>query len=139
MTKERKVLGRQGELVAAWFLRLKFYRILERNFCVRRGELDIVAERGGCLVFVEVKTRRSANYGHPGLAIDQRKRQRLCRAARMYLARHRLADRDCRFDAILVDLSRGWFRPKLQHIVNAFSVGGFGESGQSVVSKHTKD
>ncbi len=139
MAKDKNKLGRRGERLAAALLLVKFYRLRCRNYYrARCGELDIVAEKGGCLVFVEVKTRRSGSYGHPGLAVDWRKRRQLYRTARMYLAEHELYGRDCRFDVMLVDFSRGLLLPRIQHIVNAFSVGGLGEPWEISVNKNDK-
>ena len=136
MAKEKDKLGRRGEQLVAGLLRLKLYRVRARNYRTRLGELDIVAERGGCLAFVEVKTRRNENYGHPGLAVDWRKRRKLFKMAKMYLAEHGLFDRDCRFDVALVDFSRGVLLPRIQHIRNAFSVGGVAEPWESYVNKN---
>ena len=134
--KDKDKLGRRGEQLAAALLRLKLYRVRARNYRTRLGELDIVAERGGCLAFVEVKTRRGASFGHPGLSIDWKKRQQLFKMARMYLAEHGLFDRDCRFDVVLVDFSRGPLLPRIQHIQNAFSVGGIAEPWEGSVNKN---
>ncbi len=79
-------------------LRARGYRILDRNVRFRRGELDIVADDAGTIVFVEVKARRTAAYGTPAEAVGSRKRQALIRLAEAYLARRRLTGRPCRFD-----------------------------------------
>jgi putative endonuclease len=109
-----EVLGRRGEALAAWYLRAKLYRIRDTRFKTPAGEIDIVAERFGVIAFVEVKSRtRTATDFDPLLAVD---RQRIIRAARIYVARHpELVTRALRFDIIL--LAPGtWPR----HLVNAF-------------------
>ncbi len=104
-------------------LRLKGYRIEARNWRCRQGELDIVARRGGLLVFVEVKTRRNRIAGSPAEAVDRRKQDRLVRLARAYLAcRRGGANDDCRFDIVAVEL--GGLLPRWRHLPAAFRADG---------------
>ncbi len=95
-------LGLAGEEEAERFLVARGYRIRARRYRVRTGEIDLVAEEAGTIVFVEVKARSSIAYGRPAEAIGWRKRERLIRAARHYLARVREFDRPCRFDVVEV-------------------------------------
>src|SRR5690606_12262921 len=81
-------LGRAGEEHAAHYLTTRGYGVVDRNWRCAQGELDIVAEHEDVLCFVEVKTRRSTNFGHPFDAIDERKRQRLWRLAYAWLEAH---------------------------------------------------
>jgi putative endonuclease len=106
--------GQRAEALAALFLQLKFYRILDRRFKTPVGELDLVAERGGTIVFVEVKARRrAASEGETREAVNQR---RIARAAQYWLTRHPTrAGSDFRFDVIFL-APRRWPR----HVVNAF-------------------
>lgn len=106
--------GRRGERLAAFFLMAQLYRIRARRFKTPVGEIDLVAERFGTTVFVEVKARgRGAGEGEALLAVNQR---RLVRAAGYYLARHpRLAATPCRFDVIFL-APGSWPR----HVKNAF-------------------
>jgi putative endonuclease len=76
--------GQRAELWAALYLRLKGYRILARGYCVRGGEIDLVARRGSNIIFVEVKYRPTLTEAM--MAIDAWKRQRISRAARVWLA-----------------------------------------------------
>ena len=93
--------GRRGEMLAAWLLRAKLYRIVERRFKTPVGEIDLIARRFGTTVFVEVKTRRRAEA--TAEALGKVNTRRLVRAAQYYLARHpRLADTPLRFDVILL-------------------------------------
>jgi len=94
--------GRAGEDRAVAYLTDDGYRILTRNWRCAQGEIDIVAVRGDTLVVVEVKTRRSEDYGHPFEAIDARKAQRLWRLAMAWLAAHpdEARGRSLRVDAI---------------------------------------
>ena len=98
-------LGRTGERLAAEELIRSGYRILERNFACRYGEIDLVAEEKDDLVFVEVKTRRGNAYGLPEEAVTVRKQQKLIQAAAFYLDLHGCADRSWRIDVVAVQLS----------------------------------
>ena len=79
-------LGRAGERRAAWFYRLRGYRIVAMNLRLASGEIDIVARRGTTLVVAEVKTRQSLSAGEGHAAVDRRKRARLVRLGEQYLA-----------------------------------------------------
>ncbi len=105
---KRKELGNKGEEIAANFLKKQGYQIIERNYQARMGEMDIVAGEGKSIVFVEVKTRRSADFGLPEEALSYDKRRRLTKLALGYLAYHKIKDKNCRFDvvSILIDGDR---------------------------------
>lgn len=100
MSQDRRALGAAGEAAACAHLERNGYRILARNAREGGVELDIVAERGGVLVFVEVKTRRSADYGGAAEAVDPRKQARIARGAAAWLRAHRARVRAVRFDVI---------------------------------------
>jgi putative endonuclease len=125
MSSERISLGQKGEQLAAGLLKEEGYRILEYNFRGRLGEVDLIAEDGDCLVFVEVKTRRNLACGHPLESIDLRKQRQLIKVAREYLAQKGEEDRFCRFDAVSVLQSCG-DRPRLELVKNAFDLSGDG-------------
>lgn len=78
-------LGKIGEEFAANLLELQGYRILERNFRCRMGEIDLIAEKDGEISFVEVKTRKSARFGRPAEAVNSEKQRRMRKAAEFYL------------------------------------------------------
>jgi putative endonuclease len=106
--------GRHGETIAAWFLRLQGYRIVETRCKTPVGEIDLIARRFGITVFVEVKTRRSATL--EGEALTVVNTRRIVRAAEYYISRHpRLAQSTLRFDVIFL-APRMWPR----HVKNAF-------------------
>ena len=119
----RQAFGATAETAAERYLRGKGYRILARNLRSRAGELDLVAESGPVLVFVEVIARRTMALGGSAYAVDKRKQDRLVRLAAQYLARHRQHDRPCRFDVVLcqggLTESAG-----IEHVENAFEVPG---------------
>jgi len=83
-------------------LRWKGYQILERNFLIQGGEIDLVAWHKGMLVFVEVKTRHSRKFGSPAEGVDRKKRQRLEKAAKVFLLRYGDTQPPCRFDLVEV-------------------------------------
>lgn len=112
-------VGRHGEDIAAAWLNEHGYVIVERNYRRRFGEVDIIAEQGEYLVFIEVKTRSSSRFGAPFEAVTMRKQQQLSRIADDYLLHHGQADKLCRFDCVAVTLEPGK-PPRVDVIVNAF-------------------
>jgi putative endonuclease len=102
MTLARQLLGRIGEELAVEVLERQGYAILARRYRTECGEIDIVADDGGTLVFVEVKAREDAEFGTAAEAVTWWKRRRLVRMARDYLTRERLCDRPCRFDVVAI-------------------------------------
>ena len=101
---QKDVLGRSGEARAAAYLREGGYEILDQNWRCRDGEIDIVAERDGALVIVEVKTRRGVGFGHPFDSITAQKLTRLHRLAVAWAVAHpqQARGRELRVDAISV-------------------------------------
>ncbi len=114
----RQRLGALGEEAAAELLRSRGYRIVARNHRCRRGEVDLIAERGQLLVFVEVRTRATAAFGGPEETVSFHKQRRVVAAARDYLARWRGPERGARFDVVAVVDGPGG--PQLTHFENAF-------------------
>jgi len=92
--------ARAAEDAAARFLEARGYQIVRRNFTTRLGEIDLVALDDCMVVFVEVKSRASDDYGPPEVAVDRRKRATLRRIAQLFLERHSLLDTPCRFDVV---------------------------------------
>ncbi len=114
--------GQQSEQLAERYLQRRGYTIMHRNYRVTQGEIDLVAQDGDTVVFVEVKARRNSSFGSPVLAVDARKQQRLTKAARHYLHRFHLGNRSCRFDVVSItqDASHD---PNIELIQNAFELG----------------
>ena len=121
MTSDPLRYGKEAEKAAEAHLSRKGYRILGRNVRYPQGELDIVAEVGETVVFVEVKARRSDTFGGPAYSVTRLKEQKLVQLASLYIGQHRLEDRPCRFDVILIqgDIPRS---SSLEHIENAFEM-----------------
>jgi putative endonuclease len=117
----RQKLGDAGEEAAAELLRGRGYRIVARQHRCRRGEVDLIVEKGETLVFVEVRTRATAAFGGPEETVGRAKQQRILAAAQDFLARRRGPERGLRFDVVaVVDGPKG---PKLTHYENAFDAG----------------
>lgn len=111
-------LGKLGEDLAATHLSARGYRIVERNYTCRLGEIDCVAVKDRTLVFLEVKTRRGDDYGGPLEAVDRRKRRKMTRLAQFYAQEKRLHDVPQRFDVVAI-----WFEddvPRVEVYENAF-------------------
>lgn len=100
-------LGASGERLAARVLEERGYRVVERNWRCPYGELDVIAEDGPELVFIEVKTRRGTRMGSPEEAITPAKRRHLLAAAQTYLAERGEEQRPYRFDVVAIELGAG--------------------------------
>ncbi len=119
MLKDSRSAGRKGEDLACKFLKKDKYKILEKNFSCRQGEIDIIAEdRKGVLCFVEVKARSRDDYGLPVEAVTHSKQKRLLATAFIYLENKRIKSKDMRFDIVSVYL----VNEETQIIKNAFDV-----------------
>jgi putative endonuclease len=119
MSKDaRQVLGESGEDLACRELERRGYAIIERRYRSRVGEIDIVARDGEVTVFVEVKARGGAEFGGGAEAVTPFKQRTITRVALDYIARRRLFDRPCRFDVVVVDISKG--EPRVEVIPHAF-------------------
>jgi len=108
---QKKELGKKGEEVAFRFLKKNGYRIIERNYVCKMGEIDIIAKERDTLVFVEVKTRTSTTFGLPQLAVNSSKQMQLSKVALSFLKEKRLEDVKARFDVVAILL-----RPKGEEI-----------------------
>jgi putative endonuclease len=114
----RRARGAEAEGIACEYLALEGLQILERNFRLHRGEIDIVAREGEYLVFCEVKCRESDACGMPEEALTADKVRQIRTVAEGYLARRGIRDQACRFDVVAIRF-RG-VRGSLNHIRNAF-------------------
>ena len=113
---EKQIIGKIGEDAACRYLEEQGYRIVQTNFRCKTGEIDIICQREGCTVFIEVKTRKNRNYGSAAEFVDFRKQQKVKRAAMFYIKN---ADADMRFDVVEVYHSNGNIT-EINHIENAF-------------------
>jgi putative endonuclease len=115
---ERQKLGHWGESVAAHHLEANGYRIVARNWRCQIGEIDLIAQAGEVLVFVEVKTRRGRDLGTPEEGLTPHKSRKLLKLGQMYLSAHDL-DVDWRIDLVAVELDKTGKLVRCEHIPNA--------------------
>jgi len=121
MTIQRQALGLFGENLAVQELRRRGYAILARRYRTRYGEIDIVADDDGTIVFVEVKTRAGGEFGIAVEAVTPQKRRRITAMAVDYLSRSGATSRPCRFDVVAID--HAGTSPQVTVYPRAFDVG----------------
>jgi putative endonuclease len=112
--------GKAAEEAAAKFLKAKGYRILERNYKNKFGEIDIIARQAGVICFLEVKARRRLDQGYPQEAVDAGKQRQISKVAVDYLKKHHLLDRPARFDVLGLLYTKTI--PEINLITNAFEL-----------------
>lgn len=121
MSKSKVQIGKIGENIAIEYLKSNNYKILEQNFRAKRlGEIDIIAEENGYLVFVEVKARRSYNFGTPQESINIIKQKRLRNLANFYIKQKNIKDKNYRFDVVALIIDRFNNLAKIDLIKYAF-------------------
>lgn len=96
-------IGALGEEAAVKTLKKQGYKILERNFRTRRGEIDIIASDGEYTCFVEVRLRKNNRFGSPADTIDERKRRRIINTAKYYAVKKHIYDTPMRFDVVVIN------------------------------------
>lgn len=114
----RRNQGKAGEDLAAKYLEQNGLKILERNYRFDHGEIDLIAEEGEELVFVEVKTRRSKIFGSPEEAVTEKKQEKVYAVADGYLFERDIDNRPCRFDVVAIELTN--HDARISHIRDAF-------------------
>lgn len=117
---EKKELGRKGEEKALRFLKKKGYRIIERNYVCKLGEMDLIAKEKDTLVFIEVKTRTSMAFGPPQLAVTPFKQRQLSKVALNFLKEKKVEDVKARFDVVAILLPPE--KEEIELIRNAFDL-----------------
>ena len=110
------------------FSRSRGYRIIEKNYRNKSGEIDIVAEQDQVLVFVEVKSRTDAEYGEPLEAVTPHKQRKIGQVAKGFMIQHRIENRDCRFD--VVGIKGDPTNPKPGKSNSSRTLSGFNGSGK---------
>ncbi len=113
-------LGEKGEELAVRFLKQKGYKIIKQNYKTRIGEIDIIAMDGNALVFIEVKTRESIEYGLPFEAVNSAKKRKIANVALLYLKRFKEEAPPCRFDVVSIYYEQK--NPEFELIKDAFEV-----------------
>jgi len=119
--QNNKQLGDRGELLAINYLKLKDYKILERNFRCKFGEIDIIAKDKDVIVFVEVKTKRGIDFGLPEEMVNQRKREKLIKLSQFYIIEKKLFNQPIRIDVVAIEMNKNSkkIRSKIRLIKNA--------------------
>lgn len=116
-------LGKKYEEMACRYLKEKGYKILDRNYTTKFGEIDIVAsEKSGTVVFIEVKARKSSSY-KPYEAVSKFKQDRIIKSSVIYIKSKNIKNRDLRYDVISISGSDDEFN--IEHIKNAFNSEGY--------------
>lgn len=113
-----KLTGNYGEDLACEYLKKQGYKILERNYRIRGGEIDIVAKEGDTLVFVEVKARWSHEYGLPSESMTPWKIKYLLKTAMFYVQKIGWGDKEYRLDFVSIDFADSKDDPKIELIKN---------------------
>lgn len=108
--------GVLGEQIAIEYLEQQGYRILERNYTEKSGEIDIISQKNNVIVFVEVKRRTGAKFGNGLESVTPDKIRRIIKTAELYLLRKGMSDCSCRFDILIVGIDE-----VKEHIRNAFT------------------
>ena len=119
MEQNKRSAGNYGEKLAGEFLKNLGYQIIKKNFQFGHGEIDIIAKDKDVLVFVEVKYRKSLEFGEPEFSINKNKQSQIKKIAGAYLAINEIKDKDCRIDVIAI-LHQSDEEPKINHYINAF-------------------
>ena len=115
-----KLFGDRGERTAVKFLKRQGLRIVERNYRTPWGEIDIIAIDDRTVVFVEVKTRKSDQFGRPEEAVTLEKQKTLTRMALSYLKKYKLLECPARFDVVAIIWPDDNSPPEIRHLRNAF-------------------
>ncbi|MDK2904536.1 MAG: putative endonuclease [Eubacteriaceae bacterium] len=111
--------GNQGELIAEVFLKNQGYRIRDKNYFKKSGEIDLIVEKGQYIIFVEVKFRNNLDYGYPREAVTVSKQKKILKTALWYIKEKRLDQFGFRFDVIEIYFENG--QQRINHLENAFS------------------
>ncbi|OUQ87964.1 YraN family protein [Brevibacillus brevis] len=125
MSDRRRLLGQRGEQLAEGYLVNKGFCIVDRNVRTKRGEMDLIALDGKCLVFIEVRTRSSQSFGTAGESITWKKKQKLRELALEYLQKSAQPIPTFRFDVIAIytgvsTQGEDFMKPVIEHYESAF-------------------
>ncbi len=99
--------GKYGENIAAKYLKTHGYKIVERNYYCKFGEIDVIALNEDMLVFIEIKTRSSRKTIPPEFTVTKPKQNKIKKTARHYIGKHNILNRDCRFDIVAITMEKG--------------------------------
>lgn len=120
MLNQRQIFGEKGESIAVRYLKKKGYKILEKNYRTKLGEIDIIAKDKDTIVFVEVKSRRSWQFGSPKGAVTPAKQRKISKVALYYLKTNDRSNARARFDVVTITATRD--KSKIEIVKNAFEL-----------------
>jgi putative endonuclease len=118
----RKQVGNKGESLAEDYIKRKGYKIIQRNYRCRLGEIDIIAKDDDTIVFIEVRTKQNENFGSPQDSVTSTKINKISKTALRFIQEKNLSGYSYRFDFIAITFSQG--KPNIEHIENAFMPSG---------------
>ncbi|VYT74454.1 YraN family protein [Clostridium tertium] len=120
MNSFNKDIGNYGEDLALKYLQKNDYEIISRNFRNRYGEIDLICKSNDLLVFIEVKSRFSYQYGNPLEAVTYFKQKQILKLCKFYIMKNKLYNFNCRFDVIEVYFNNNHNLYSINHIIDAF-------------------
>ena len=120
MSDQRQKLGDLGEEIASNYLKKKGYKILERQYKSQYGEIDIIAEHKKTLVFVEVKARRSDDFGLPEEAVDERKLEKIIATGNCYQQKLKSKFEDVQVDVVSIIINKEFQIKELMHLTDVW-------------------
>jgi len=121
MTFARIDSGRRGEGIAISYLKKQGYKIVEKNYRTKLGEIDIIANHKGCVCFIEVRAKNNTAFGLPEETILKKKQLQISKAALVYIKKYELENKSCRFDVVCIE-GVDTLRPQVRLIKNAFDL-----------------
>ena len=121
MKMNRQEVGKLGEKLARKFLKKRGYHIRETNFRCREGEIDIIAQKKDCLVFIEVRTKSNSDFGTPEESITLAKKKRLIALASAYINTHQSLSSLWRIDVVAIEIDQNGKTKRIELIENATS------------------
>jgi putative endonuclease len=116
----KKALGQKGEALAMEILKQSGYKIIEKNFICKIGEIDIIALDKETLAFIEVRSRKETTYGIPLETVTYPKQRKIRQVAQYYLVKNKLEDNYCRFDVVSIIWGNTYQQPQVEIIRDAF-------------------
>ena len=123
MTITRITTGRKGEGLALAFLKKQGYKIIEKNYRTKFGEVDVIAKDKSCICFIEVRSMNTEKFGGPEYTVDKKKQNHIAKMALLYIKRYGLENKQGRFDVVCIkDINTN--SPKIRLIKNAFELDG---------------
>lgn len=120
MLNSRQKFGEQSESIAVSYLKKQGYKIIEQNYRTKLGEIDIIAKEKGTIAFIEVKSRKSKNFGNPKWAVTPKKQRKISMVALWYLKTTKQSNVKARFDVVSIISDHD--NPSIEIIKNAFEL-----------------